>query len=50
MIVVSTFSILNNNDKEIFFEKYFLLANGKSDVVFGMLFWTISNANVNFQA
>lgn len=40
----------NKNDRKRFFEKSFLLANIKLDVVYGMLFLTISNANNDFQA
>ncbi len=36
--------------KERFFEESFLLANVRPDIVFGMPFLTMSNADVNFQA
>ena len=49
-MVVSTFSLSDKDGRERFFEKNFLLANVKSDTVFGMLFLTMSNANINFQA
>ena len=49
-IVVSTFSILDKDDKERFFERSFLLVDIKSDKVFEMLFLIISNTNVDFQA
>ncbi len=49
-MVVSTFSVSDKDDKEKFFEKSFLLANVKSNIVLGMLFLTISNANIDFQA
>ncbi len=49
-MVVSIFFILDKDDKEIFFEESFLLADIKLDAVFGMLFLTMSNTNVDFQA
>ncbi len=49
-MVVSTFSVLDKDGRERFFEESFLLANVRPDIVLGMLFLTISNANVNFQA
>ena len=47
-MVVSTFSILDKNGNEKFFEKSFLLAYIKLDVVFEMLFLTIGNTNIDF--
>ncbi len=49
-MVISTFFVLDKDIKIRFFEKSFLLANVSPDVGFKMLFLTISNANVNFQA
>ena len=49
-MVVSTFSVLNKNGREKFFEENFLLANVKSDVVLEMSFLIISNVNIDFQA
>ncbi len=49
-IVVSTFSMLDKYGRERFFEKSFLLADVKPNIVLGMLFLTMSNANVNFQS
>ncbi len=49
-IVVSTFSILDKDSKERFFEKSFLLADVKPDVVLEMPFQTMNNADVAFQA
>ncbi len=49
-IVVSTFSILDKDDRERFFEKSFLLADVKPDVVFVMLFLIINNTDIDFQA
>ncbi len=48
-IVVSTFSILDKDGKERFFEKSFLLADVKPDIVLGMPFLIMSNADVDFQ-
>ncbi len=49
-IVVSTFSILDKDDKERFFKESFLLANVKPDIMLGIPFLTMSNADVDFQA
>ena len=49
-IVVSTFSVSDKDDKERFFEKSFLLAEAQPKIVLGMLFLTMSNVNVDFQA
>ncbi len=47
-MVVSTFSVSDKDDRERFFEESFLLADIKSDIVLGMLFRTMSNADVDF--
>ncbi len=49
-IVVFTFSISDKDNKERFFKKSFLLADIKSNVVLGILFLTINNADIDFQA
>ncbi len=49
-IVISTFFVLDKDERERFFEESFLLADVKPDIVLGMPFLTISNADVNFQA
>ena len=49
-MVVSTFFILDKDNREKFFQKSFLLTNIKSDVVFEMFFLIISNIDDNFQA
>ena len=49
-MVVSIFSVSVKDDKKRFFEKGFLLADFKPDIVFGMPFLTISNADIEFQA
>ena len=49
-MVVSTFSVSDKDGKERFFEKSFLLADVKLDIVFGMPFLTMSNTDVDFQA
>ncbi len=49
-MVVFTFSILDKDDKERFFEESFLLANVKSDIVLRIPFLTMSNSDVDFQA
>ncbi len=42
--------MFDKDDKERFFEKSFLLIDVKPDIVLGMSFLTISNANIDFQA
>ena len=49
-MVVSTFFVLDKDGRERFFEESFLLADVKPEIVLGMLFLTINNANVDFQA
>ncbi len=49
-MVVSTFSVSDKDGRERFFEENFLLADVKSDIVLGMPFLTMSNANIDFQA
>ncbi len=49
-MVVSTFFILDKNSRERFFEESFLLADIKLDIVHGILFLIMSNADVDFQA
>ena len=49
-IVVSTFSVFNKDGRKRFFKKNFLLADVNSDVVLGILFLTMSNANIDFHA
>ena len=49
-IVVSTFFVSDKDRREKFFEKSFLLADVNPDVVLGMLFLTMSNVDIDFQA
>ncbi len=49
-IVVSTFSILDKEGRERFFEEIFLLVDVKPAIVLGILFLTMSNADLDFQA
>ncbi len=49
-IVVSTFSVLDKDGRERFFEETFLLAEVKPNMVLGMPFLTMNNADVDFQA
>ena len=49
-MMVSSFSILDKNNRKRFFEKSFLLANVKPDIMLEIHFLTMSNANVDFQA
>ncbi len=47
-MVVLFFSMLDKDGKERFFDKSFLLADVKPDVVLEMLFLTISNIDIDF--
>ncbi len=49
-MVVSTFSILDKDGRERFFQKSFLLADFKPDIVLEMPFLTMSNVDIDFQA
>ena len=49
-MVVFTFSVLDKNGKERFFEESFLLADVKPEIVLGMPFLTMSNVDIDFQA
>ncbi len=49
-IVVFTFSVLDKDGRERFFEESFLLADVKPDIMFGMPFVTMTNTNIDFQA
>ena len=49
-MVVSTFFLLNKDSRERFFKENFLLADVKPDIVLGMLFLIVNNADVDFQA
>lgn len=49
-IVVSIYSKLDKDGRIMFFEKSFLLANVKLDIVFGMLFVIMSNVDISFKA
>ena len=49
-IVVSTFFMSNKDGRKRFFEKSFLLADVKPNIVLKMPFLTMSNVDVNFQA
>ncbi len=49
-MVVSTISVSDKDGRERFFEESFLLADVSPDVVLGMPFLIMSNADVDFQA
>ncbi len=49
-MILSTFSILDKDGRDRFFEKSFLLADVKPDVVFEMPFLIMSNADFDFRA
>ena len=49
-MVVFTFSVLDKDSNERFFEESFLLADVKPNTVLRMIFLTMSNANIDFQA
>ena len=48
-MVVSTFFVLNKDGKKRYYKKSFLLADLKPNIVFAILFLTITNANIDFQ-
>lgn len=48
-MVVPIFSVLDKDSRERFLGESFFLANIKLNIVLGMLFLTISNANIDFQ-
>ena len=47
-MVVAAFSVINKANQVRFFKKTFLMANINLKVVFGMLFVTLSGANIDF--
>ncbi len=49
-MIVSTFFILDKDDRERFFEENFLLANIKLDIMLEILFLTMSNTDIDFYA
>ena len=49
-MVVFIFSVLDKDGKERFFKKSFLLADVNPDIVIRMLFLTMNNADIDFQA
>ena len=49
-ILVSTFFMSDKDNKERFFEKNFLLADVNLDIVFKILFLTMNNVDIDFQA
>ena len=48
-MVVSIFSVLDKDDRERFFEKSFLLADVKPELVLEMFFLTTNNVDIDFQ-
>ena len=47
-MVVAAFSVTDQTDRVSFFEETFLVANVSPDVVFGMPFLTLSDADIDF--
>ncbi len=47
-MLVFNLTVLDKNGRESDFKEGFLLANMKPDIVLGMLYLTMSNANVDF--
>ena len=47
-MIVSTFSVVDKDSREKFFEENFLLADIKPDIVLEMPFLTMNNAVVDF--
>ena len=50
MMVVSIFFVSNKDSKKRFFEKSFLFADVKPNIILEMLFLTMSNVDIDFQA
>ena len=49
-MIVSIFSLSDKDSRERFFEENFLLADVKPDIMLKILFLTMSNVDVDFQA
>ena len=49
-IVVSTFFMLDKDKRKRFFKKSFLLTNVNPDIMLEMLFLTMNNVDIDFQA
>ena len=49
-MVVVTFSVLDKTNWVKFFKKTFLVANDSPEIVRGMLFFTLSNADIDFSS
>ena len=47
-MVIITFSITDKANRVKFFEKIFLVANISLEIIFGMLFFTLNRANIDF--
>ena len=47
-MIVSTFFVLDKDDRERFFEESFLLANVKPEIFLEMPFLTMSNVEIDF--
>ncbi len=48
--MIFIFSMLDEDNRERFFEKSFLLVDVKPDIVLEISFLTMHNANIDFQA
>ena len=49
-MIVFIFSMSDKDGRERFFKESFLLAEIKLEIILGMLFQTMNNADVDFQA
>lgn len=49
-MVISIFSVSNKDSRETFFKESLIWANVKPNVDFGMLFLSMNNDNIDFQA
>ena len=47
-MVIATFLVIDQANRIMFFEKTFLVANVSPNMVFGMLFFTLNDADVIF--
>ena len=46
-MVIAAFSVIDKRNQIIFFEKTFLVTNINPEVIFDILFFTLSKADVN---
>ena len=47
-MVIAAFSVIDQSDRVKFFEETFFIANVNPDVIYDIIFLTLSNADINF--